>query len=318
MSDSVYKKVLVTGATGVVGGALYDIQHEYPDREFLFCSSKDCNLTRLNEVCSYVKHIGPDAILHLAAVSGGIELSMNYPATLLRDNVLMNINIMEASRMLGIKKIVMTLSTGMYPPDAPNPLKEEYMHNGYPHPSTYSYAFAKRLVDPMTKAYRKEYGMSVIGLIPNAIVGERSNFSYNAATMVPALIRRFYENRNSNEKLVVWGDGLPLREITYGKDIARTFMWCLDHYDDEYALNIGSTEEMSVKDIAYNIANIMNIDRGRIVFDNAKPSGVFRKSTDNSKFIQLSKFSYMSIRETLQHTIDYFCAHYPDPQKLRL
>ena len=136
--------------------------------------------------------------------------------------------------------------------------------------------------------------------------------------MVTALIRRFYENREGSEKLVVWGDGSPLREITYGQDIARAFLWCLDNYDNEQTLNIGSTEEMSVKDIAYSIADILHINRGRIVFDTTKPSGVFRKSTDNSKFINLSKFSYGSIRETLQKTIDYFCAHYPDPQKLRL
>ncbi len=318
MSETLYKKIIVTGATGVVGGALQEIQSEYPRQEFLFCSSKECNLIRFDDVHAYLKRTHPDAILHLAAVSGGIELSMNYPATLLRDNIAMNMNVMEAARMLGITKTVMTLSTGMYPSDAPNPLKEEYMHNGYPHPSTYSYAFAKRLVDPMIKAYRKEYGMKVIGLIPNAIVGERCNFSYNAATMVPALIRRFYEHREGNEKLLVWGDGSPLREITYGKDIARAFLWCLNHYDEEQVLNIGSTEEMSVKDIAYVITDILAIDRGRIAFDTTKPSGVFRKSTDNSRFIKLSQFSYTSIRETLQKTIDYFCAHYQDPKKLRL
>ncbi|MDO8505603.1 MAG: NAD-dependent epimerase/dehydratase family protein [bacterium] len=318
MSEILYKKILVTGSTCTIGGALQEIQSEYPERTFLFVSSKDCNLARLDEVSSCLKRTSPDAILHFAAVSGGIELSMNHPATLLRDNVLMNMNVMEAARMLCIKKTVMTLSTGMYPSDAPNPLKEEYMHNGYPHPSTYSYAFAKRLVDPMIKAYRKEYGMNVIGLIPNAIVGGRSNFSYSAATMVPALIRRFYENREGSEKLLVWGDGSPLREITYGDDIVRAFMWCLDNYNEEQVLNIGSTEEMSVKEVAYIIADIFKIDRSRIVFDATKPSGVLRKSTDNNKFIKLSNFSYTSIRETLQKTIDYFCAHYPDPKKLRL
>ena len=318
MSDNAYKTILVTGASGVIGGALRDLQAEYPDRVFIFVTSKDCNLTRYDAVKRYIAERNPDAIIHLAAVSGGIELSMKQPATLLRDNLLMNLNIMEAARELMVKKVVMTLSSGMYPAEAPNPLREEYMHNGYPHPTTYSYAFAKRLVDPQIRAYRTEYNLNVIGLIPNAILGERSNFSYDAATMVPALIRRFYEHREGVDKIVVWGDGSPLREITYGKDKARAFMWCLDNYDQEQVLNVGSTEEVSVKDIAYMMADILKIDRGRIIFDTTKPSGQHRKSTDNSRFTTLSHFSYTPIRGALSKTVEYFSAHYPDKTKLRL
>ena len=302
----------------MIGGALREVQGEYPDRVFTFASSKDCNLTRYEEVKQYIAELHPDAIIHLAAVSGGIELSMKHPATLLRDNILMNLNIMEAARELAVKKVVMTLSSGMYPADAPNPLREEYMHNGYPHPTTYSYAFAKRLVDPQIRAYRTEYQLNVIGLIPNAILGGRSNFSYDAATMVPALIRRFYEHRDGADPIVVWGDGSPLREITYGNDMAKAFMWCLDHYDNEQVLNVGSTQECSVKDMAYMIADVLKIDHGRIAFDTTKPSGQHRKATDNSRFIDLSHFRYIPIREALAKTVEYFVAHYPDTNKLRL
>lgn len=305
-----YKKIWVTGGSGLLGTAFQSIQDEYPEREFILTSSRDCDLTRLSSTLDYAKSQQSDAIIHLAAVSGGIGLSVKYPATLLRDNVLMDINILEVSRILGIKKPVMTLSTGMYPANVPSPILEEYIHDGYPHETNFSYAFAKRLVAPMIKAYRKEYGLSVIGLVPNGIVGENMNYSHEASTMVGALIRRFYENREGDSKITIWGDGTPLREYTYAEDLARAYMWCLDNYDGEQVLNIGNTEEHSVKDISYMIADILGIDRKRIEFDTSKPGGILRRSTDNSKFVSLSKFKYTPMRKALEKTIKYFCDNY--------
>ena len=314
-----HKRILVTGSSGVVGGALQDIAPTtYRDHDFIFSTSKQCDLTNLAETVEYVRECNVDAILHLAAVSGGIQLSMEHPATVLRDNVLMNLNIMEAARLNGVKKTVMTLSTGIYPAKAPTPLREECMHDGYPHESNYSYSFAKRLVDPMIRAYRKEYGMNVIGLIPNAILGPRSNFDYKSSTVIPALIRRFYENREGNEKIVVWGDGTPSREVTSSWDVARAFMWCLGHYDDVQCLNIGTTERITVKEAAYLICETLKIDKSRILFDSTKPTGAQQKDTDNSKFLNLSRFKYMPISETIRKTIEYFVANYPNPHKLRL
>jgi len=313
-----YQRILVTGGTGTVGSALESIKGDYRGRNFFFMGSKDCNLLNPEAIKDYLQANKIDSIIHLAAVSGGIELSMKYPATLLRDNVLMNINILEAARLCAVKKTVMTLSTGMYAQDVPTPILEEYIHSGSPHKSNYSYAFAKRLVEPMIRAYRQEYKMNVIGVVPNAILGPRSNFSYAASTMVPALIRRFYENRQGDAKIVVWGDGSPLREITFANDIARACMWCLDNYDNEQVLHIGTTEEHTVKEIAYMIADIMAIDKGRIEFDTSKPAGQFRKNTDNSKFLKVSHFKYTPFKEALEITIKYFCQHYPDAKKLRL
>jgi GDP-L-fucose synthase len=173
-------------------------------------------------------------------------------------------------------------------------------------------------VDPLIRAYRAEHGMNVIGLIPNGIFGENNNYRDDYSTMLPALIRRFYENRNGGGDIVIWGDGKPLREFTYGKDMARAYMWCLDHYDGEQALHIGTTEEHSVGDIAYMIADYMGIDRRRVKFDTTKPAGQFRKSTDNTKFLKLSNFSYTKFEDALKATIDWFCSHYGDGQTLRI
>lgn len=304
-----YNKIWVTGGSGLLGTAFQYIKGDYLDREFLFTNSKDCDLRVFNSTLSYAESQHPDATIHLAATCGGIGLSMKYPATMLRNNMLMDINILEASRIAGIKKVVMTLSTGMYPANAPNPILEEYIHDGYPPETNYSYAFAKRLIDPMIKAYRSEYGLNIIGLVPNGILGENMNYS-EASTMVGALIRRFYENRGGNSKITIWGDGTPLREYTCAKDIARAYMWCLDNYDGEQILNIGNTEEHSVKDIAYMIADILGIDTDRIGFDTSKASGQFKRSTDNSKFLRLSNFQYTPFRVALENTIKYFCDNY--------
>jgi GDP-L-fucose synthase len=313
-----YSKILVTGGTGLLGNGIKAIAGKYPESEFVFVGSKDCNLTRLDETLSFVGRCGPDAIIHTAALAGGIQYSKKYPATLLRDNVLMNFNVLEAARLKGVQKTIMTLSTGMYPANAPDPIKEEYIHDGSPHESNYGYSFAKRLIEPCIRAYRTEYGMNVIGLVSNGIFGENANFRQEESVMVAALIRRFYEARNTSEKIVIWGDGSPLREYTYSKDMARAFMWCLYHYNDAQILHVGSTEEHSVRETAYMIAAILGIDPGRIVFDASKPAGIAKKSTDNSRFLKLSGFQYTPFRVGLEHTIRWFRENYDSPGRVRL
>jgi GDP-L-fucose synthase len=244
--------------------------------------------------------------LHLAAISGGIGLSLKHPASMLRDNTLMTFSVLDAVKELKIPKIVMTLTTGMYPPEAPLPLNEDFIHQGYPHGSNYGSSFAKRLVDPAIRAYREEYGINAIGLVPNGIFGPNDNFNDEDAPMLPALIRRFYENKATTAPVVIWGDGSPLREYTFSHDLARIYIWALDHYDEAQVLNVGTTEEHSIKDIAHMIAEIIGLDPHRIVFDTDKPNGVFRKNTDNSRFMALSDFRYTSFRTGLERTIGWF------------
>jgi GDP-L-fucose synthase len=313
-----YNKILVTGGTGLVGNALNSISDAYSSREFIFAGSKDCDLTRFDETVEYVGKCQPDAIIHLAAIHGSIDFGSKCPATLLRDNVMMDLNVLEASRINSVKKTIMTLSTGMYPGNAPIPLKEEYIHEGYPHDSSYSYAFAKRLIDPSIRAYRSQYGMSVIGLVTNGIFGENADFRHESSIMLAALIRRFYENKNTDTKIAVWGDGSPVREYTYAKDIARAFMWCLDNYDSEQILHIGSTEENSVTYVADMISEIMGIDPNRRQFDTSKPVAISRKSSDNSRFMKLANFKYTPFKEGLKNSIEYFSANYDDPTKIKL
>jgi GDP-L-fucose synthase len=316
---TLYKKILVTGSSAVLGSALKTSSKEYPGKEFVFLTSEDCDLTDLNATKKLLSSIRPDAVIHLAAVSGGIGLSMKHPASMLRDITFMTLNILEAARINETKKIIMTLTTGMYPVNAPLPLVEENIHDGYPHESNYGSSFAKRLVDPAVRAYREEFGMNVIGLIPSGIFGENDNFNFEDAPMLPALIRRFYESKDNDEKIVVWGDGSPLREYTYATDLAEIFMWALENYNETQCINIGTTEENSIKDIAFMIADNIGIDKNRIVFDTTKPNGIYRKNISNEKFTKLANFSYTPFKEALEKTIRWFGATYENnPELLRL
>ncbi len=319
MSSSEYGKILVTGSSAVLGTAVRAISPEYPQYEFFFLRSSDCDLRDLPATYDLFSRYRPDAVFHLAAISGGIGLSTKHPATLLRDNTLMTFGILEAARKCGVKKTIMTLTTGMYPVNAPLPLKEESIHDGYPHESNYGSSFAKRLIDPAIRGYREEYGLNVIGLVPGGIFGENDNFNYEDANMVPSLIRRFYESRDNDEPIIIWGDGTPLREYSYAQDLARIYFWALENYNEARVLNISSTEENSVSDIAYMIADELGVDRKRIAFDTTKPKGIFRKNTDNSAFLKLSNFEYTPFSAGLKKTIEWFCKQQrSNPDAIRL
>ncbi len=315
-----YKRIIVTGGTSVVGYGLEGLaaKGEYPGREFLFLGSKECDLLDREAIRNLVAKWKPDAILHFAAIAAGVQKNIEHPASMMRDNIFMNFNVAEAARSGGNPKVLMMLSPSIYPLQAPVPMKEESLHAGYPHESNYGYAFAKRLIDPMCKAYRKEYGLDMIGIIPGAIMGPRSSFNPSNSTALPALIRRFYEEREETGPLNVWGDGSPLRQVTSDEDMARISMWCLDNYNDAQLLNVSTSEEISIKDAAYAIAECLKVDPKRIVFDTSKPTGTHSQALDNSKFMALADFKYAPIRDTIKRTADYFAANYPDPEKLRL
>ncbi|MGE4278711.1 MAG: NAD-dependent epimerase/dehydratase family protein [Magnetospirillum sp.] len=302
-------KILVTGSSAVAGTAVRAVSGDYPSK-FVFATSKDCDLTDAKATQDYFAAVAPDAIIHLAAVSGGIGLSASHHASMLRDNTLMTFSVLEAARKLGVGKVVMALTAGAYPPDAPLPYREEYLHAGPSHGSNYGSSYAKRLIDPAIRAYRSEYGLKVVGLVPNGIFGPNDNFNYQDAPMLPALIRRFYEGRDGDAPIEIWGDGSPVREYTYSEDVARAFLWAAYHYDDDQVLNSGTTEANSIRDIALMIAEFMGVDPARIFFNTDKPSSVARRDTDNSRFVGLSGLHYTPFREGLRRTVEWFVDAY--------
>jgi GDP-L-fucose synthase len=314
------RRILVTGGSAVAGDGLKSVvsKGEYPEREFVFPTSKELNLLDFEATKDFVKNYNPDAIIHFAAISGGLQLYDVHPASVMRDNIKMNFNIVEAARLANAQKILLTSSAAAYPLNIPIPMKEEFLHEGYPHEPNYSYAFAKRLLGPMIKAYNKEYDMNLAGIIPGAIIGPRSNFNPNSSTAIPGMIRRFYEEKDIKEFLTIWGDGSPIRQFTSDEDVGRIAMWFINNYQGNEILNISTPEETSIKDAAYIIADSMNINRDRLIFDTTKIKGTPSQSLDSSKFLSLSGFKYSPARETIKHTVEYFIKNYPNPNKLRL
>lgn len=302
-----FAKVLVTGSGAVTGSALKRLVVERGiDQRFRFTTTRDADLTDWRSTQTLLHQVRPDAIVHLAAVSGGIGLSARYQATLLRDNVLMTLNVLEGARQFEVQKVVMTLSAGAYPTEAPLPLSEDCLHDGNPAQNNYGSSFAKRLVDPAVRAYREEHGLRAVGLIPSGIFGEDDNFHPEHAPMLPSLIRRFCEGRAHDRPIEIWGDGTPRREYTYSGDIARIFLWALEHYEAAEPLNIGSTEELSVRQIAEQVAEATGVAPERIRFNPDKPNGVLRRTTDNSRFVAASAFEHMPFTEGLRRTVAWY------------
>jgi GDP-L-fucose synthase len=314
------KKILVTGGSAVAGDGLKSVvkKGEYPGYEFIFPTSKNLNLLDFESTKKFVSDWKPDAIIHYAAISGGLQLTQNYPASIMRDNIMMNYNIVESARLTNRSKVLLTLSAACYPLGTSVPMKEEDFHKGFPHEANYSYAFSKRLIDPMIKSYRKEYGMDLVGIISGAIIGPRSNFNPKSSTALPGIIRRFYENKEGNSQIIVWGDGSPVRQFTSDEDVGRISMWFIENYSDSKILNISTPEETSIKDAAYMIAEFMGIDSNRLKFDTTKLNGAQSQSLDSSKFLSLSGFNYIKSRDAIKRAVDYFVENYPNTDKLRL
>lgn len=295
--------ILVTGAGGVLGEAFKKINNK---NLFFISSRKDVDLRSVSQTKKFFNNNNFSGIIHLAAISGGIGLSgPKYQASLLRDNVLMLFNILDIAVKKKIKKVLLTLSSGMYSQNAPMPYKETNIHYDQAHESAYGYFYAKRLFEPAIRSYRNQFDLDVIGCVPNGIFGENDNFSEHAP-MLPSIIRRAYDAKISKKKLVVWGDGTPLREYTYSHDMAKAFMWCYKNYSSDQMINVGSSEERSIKEIVFYIADSIGLGRDKINFDIEKPGGVFKKTMDNSKFIKLSKFSFTALKDGIMNTVNWY------------
>jgi GDP-L-fucose synthase len=255
-------------------------------------------------------------MIHLAAKVGGVQANMNEMSDFYTENSLINQRILKHAHANGAHKVVSLLSTCIYP-DAPYvtyPLTEEQLHLGPPHVSNYGYAYAKRMVDVMSRAYRQQYGCNFITAIPNNLYGENDNFHLEDSHVIPALMRKIWEAKINNiDHVECWGDGSPLREFTYSEDLAKILLFLVDKYSEPEPINIGSTAEYSIKDLVTILCEILEY-KGSIVWDVTKPAGQYRKPTCNNKLIDLGWKTewYTSLEEGLKKTCKWFTMNYPN------
>ena len=300
-------KILVTGGTGMVGVALQEL---IPDA--VFVGSKHFDLRNEKEVSRMFSYYEPNYVIHLAAKVGGIKANMDNLGSFYCDNIQINTNVLEQSRMHKVEKAVSLLSTCIYPENVEYPLTEDQIHNGDPHPSNFGYAYAKRMLDVQSRAYKKQFGCNFITAVPNNLFGENDNFDLEDSHVIPAMIRKIYEAKQKNEDVVLWGDGSPLREFTYSQDMAKILLFLLEKYNGESPINVGYTAEISIKHVAELLAEILEFN-GNIIWDKTKPSGQFRKTSSNKKLLDLgwSEKQYTDFNKALKNTCDWFIMNYP-------
>ena len=255
----------------------------------------------------------PDCVMHLAAKVGGIKANTNYMSDFYIDNIKINTNVLDAAKDFNVKKVVSLLSTCVYPDDAIYPLTEEQIHLGPPHASNFGYAYAKRMLDVQSRAMRQQYGCNFITAIPNNLFGPNDNYDLESSHVIPAIMRKMHEAKLGNENVILWGDGSPLREFTYSKDLAEILLFLLERYDEPEPINVGNTQEYSIKEVAEMIAEIVGFD-GKIVWDTSKPMGQHRKPSDNSKLIELGwkQENYTDLKKSLTETYKWVILKYPN------
>jgi GDP-L-fucose synthase len=301
------KNILVTGGSGMVGLSL---QKLIPDA--IFVGSKDFDLRNKEEVSRMFSHHKPEYVIHLAAKVGGVKANKDFLADFYYENTMINTNVLDCAREHGVKKLLSLLSTCIYPDNVTYPLMEKNIHEGEPHESNFAYAYAKRMLDVQSRAYREQHGCNFITAVPNNLFGENDNFDYNNSHVIPAIIRKVYEAKLNKTNVVLWGDGSPLREFTYSADLAKILLFLLEKYNGATPINVGNTEERSIKEVTKVICDILEYD-GPISWDSTKPAGQHKKPSDNSKLLDLGwkKEEYSNFYNSIKNVCHWFQKKYP-------
>ena len=302
-------KILVTGGSGLVGRC-------FDSERFIRSGSrKHIDLLDNRSVSDALDLIKPEGIIHCAAKVGGVKGNMTYPAEFTYENLVMNTNIIEESRKSGIKKLISFASTCVFPDKVEYPLTPDKIHLGPPHSSNYGYSYAKRMSDVQIQSYREQYGVNYFSVIPCNIYGPGDNYDIENGHVVPSLIHKFFVASENGEDVTIWGSGSPLREFIFSKDVANLTELLYDNYTEGIPVILSSSDEISIKDLVYLIAEIFEF-KGNIKFDKSKPEGQFRKPSDNSVIkTMFPDFKFTPIEEGLSESINWFRENYPNVRK---
>jgi GDP-L-fucose synthase len=303
--------ILVTGSDGLVGSALRELISE----DVYFASRKDADLTNYQETEALFNRIKPEKVIHLAALVGGIGGNLMHSGEYFRDNLQININTLEAARKTNVSKLVSFMSTCVFPNEGPYPLTPSSLHLGQPHPSNFGYAYAKRMLEVQSRAYRAQWGLDYVVAIPTNIFGPRDNFNLIEGHVVPALIHKTYLAKKEKTNLSVWGSGNPLREFIFSKDVAKITLWMLNNYSDSEPLILTSGTETSIRDLVNCVVREMDYS-GEITFDDTKPDGQLRKPSSNQPLLnRLSDFRFTNLSDGMKETVEWFNSNYPNIRK---
>jgi len=298
-------RTLITGGAGLVGSAM--------DSEFK-PSRKSLNLMNIDDIVRYIILNKIDSIIHCAGKVGGIKANTTKPGEFFYDNIILNSNVLEAARITNVNKVVSFMSTCVFPDDVSYPLHPEQMHKGEPHTTNYAYAYAKRMLEVQSRAYREQYGCNFVTVIPCNIYGPNDNFSLEDGHVIPSLIHKCYLAKKNNTDFEIWGNGKAYREFIYSKDVAHIAEWILENYNEPEPFVISPDEESSIAVIAQEIAWRTGFEENIIY--NGEREGQLRKPSDNSLLKRLiPDYEFVPIEKGLQETIEWFDKNYEDARK---
>ena len=309
--------ILVTGGHGLVGKAIQKISQDYRNKyQFHFLSSKECDLTDWESTSGFFYMLQPDYVIHLAACVGGLFKNINYKVDMLEKNLLINYNVLKCSHIFKVEKLISCLSTCIFPDKTTYPINEKMLHDGPPHHSNDAYAYAKRMLDIHSKAYRENYNSNFICVIPTNIYGKHDNYSLEDGHVIPALIHRCYLSKKNNENFVVKGTGKALRQFIYSEDLAKLMLWSLIFYNkkENIILSNSPENEVSIKTIATLIAKEFDYE-DKIVFDSNYSDGQYRKTADNTKLLNMLKetdksIQFTDIEQGIKESVKWFVTNY--------
>jgi GDP-L-fucose synthase len=297
--------ILVAGGSGLVGSAIVR-ELKRLNKDVIGISSKDVDLLNRSKTFEFINNLKPTAIIDSAAKVGGIGGNNSYPVEFLSQNLQIQSNLMDAAHAAKVSKFVFLGSSCIYPRDCAQPIKEEYLLTGALEQTNSAYAVAKIAGIELIKSYRKEYGYKWISIMPTNMYGPNDNFDLDNGHVLPVLIRKFIEaKRSGSGKVTLWGSGSPLREFLHVDDLAKAVVLCMDKYDDSKQINIGSGQEVSIKDLADKISNTVGFN-GEITWDSSKPDGTMRKVLDSSKITKLGWKPLISLDQGTASTVEWY------------
>jgi len=302
-------KIYIAGHKGLVGSAIVRNLEKKGYKNLILKTRKELDLLDGVKVAAFFKKEKPEYVILAAARVGGIMANNTYPANFIYENLTVQNNVIHNSYLSGVKKLLFLGSSCIYPRMASQPIKEEYLLMGELEPTNKAYAVAKIAGIIMCQSYNKQYGTNFISVMPTNLYGPNDNFDLNNSHVLPALIRKFDEAKNNGAKEVtVWGTGKAKREFLHVDDLADAALFLMLHYDSEAIINVGVGKDISIRELAELIADIVEYD-GRITFDASKPDGTPRKLLDVSRMSELGWEPKISLRNGIKQTYQWYREH---------
>jgi len=299
-------KIFVAGHNGLVGSSIIRNLKSKHYENIYWVRRKNCDLTNKVQVDAYFEQAKPEYVFLAAAKVGGIGGNSTYPAEFIYENLMIQTNIIDAAYRNGVKKLLFLGSSCIYPKMAKQPITEDALMTGPLEPTNDAYAIAKIAGIRMCRAYREQYGFNAIALQPTNLYGENDNFHPEHGHVIPGIMRRMYDAKlNGDPEFSCWGDGSAMREFLYIDDLAEACYTCMEKYDSDEIINVGSGVDVTIKELTGHIADVVGYT-GKIVWDTSKPNGTPRKVLNVDKIKSLGWEPTLDLKEGLQKTFEWY------------